>query len=115
MPAGCFGNGVTRDSRQHRDSPTATSVPHRQRGKCAQGSTFYRPRGAATWGLLRATAKIPAAAGRGNAHSTAKPGGTTVATTRSMAPRPDTSVVYMGLQLRHPFIAGASPLSAKLD
>ena len=29
--------------------------------------------------------------------------------------RPDTSVTYMGLRLRHPFIAGASPLSADLD
>src|SRR5262245_16995333 len=32
-----------------------------------------------------------------------------------MAKGIDTSVVYMGLQLRHPFVAGASPLSARLD
>jgi dihydroorotate dehydrogenase (fumarate) len=32
-----------------------------------------------------------------------------------MGKQPDTSVVYMGLKLRHPFIAGASPLSANLD
>lgn len=28
---------------------------------------------------------------------------------------PDTSVAYMGLRLAHPFVAGASPLSARLD
>src|SRR5262245_16690631 len=27
----------------------------------------------------------------------------------------DTSTTYMGLRLRHPFMAGASPLSAHLD
>jgi dihydroorotate dehydrogenase (fumarate) len=32
-----------------------------------------------------------------------------------MASRPETSARYMGLNLRHPFIAGASPLSASLD
>src|SRR5262245_64466551 len=39
----------------------------------------------------------------------------TVARTGGMAARPDLSVGYMGLELRHPFIAGASPLSANLD
>jgi dihydroorotate dehydrogenase (fumarate) len=32
-----------------------------------------------------------------------------------MGKQPETSVVYMGLKLRHPFVAGASPLSANLD
>src|SRR5689334_23538821 len=41
--------------------------------------------------------------------------GMLVATARDMAKGLDTSVVYMGLKLRHPFIAGASPLSARLD
>src|SRR5262249_41290621 len=44
-----------------------------------------------------------------------KCGGMTVAITRDMGKQSDTSVVYMGLKLRHPFIAGASPLSANLD
>jgi dihydroorotate dehydrogenase (fumarate) len=41
--------------------------------------------------------------------------GMTVATAGGMGKGLDTSVVYLGLKLRHPFVAGASPLSAKLD
>jgi dihydroorotate dehydrogenase (fumarate) len=39
----------------------------------------------------------------------------TVAPGQVMGSQAETGVVYMGLRLRHPFVAGASPLSSNLD